>query len=65
LGWTTIYEEDRISIRMEEEDGSLILEVNDGGFAPDYVTVRLDRRHARKLLDALTAYEVLVSRGQA
>ena len=65
MKWVTLYEEDQISIRMDEEDSSLILEVNDGGFAPDYVTVRLDRSNARMLLAALTDYEVRANRGQA
>jgi hypothetical protein len=65
MKWKTLFEEDLINIRMDQEDGGLILEVNDGGFAPSYVTVRLDRTEARRLLQALVEYDTLAGQGQA
>lgn len=57
MQWKTLFEEESITVRMDQEDGSLVLETNDGGFSPSYVTVRLNRSDARRLLQALADYD--------
>jgi hypothetical protein len=65
MKWKTLFEEELITIRMDQEDGSLILETNDGGFSPSYVTVRLDRSDAQRLLQALADFDMLAGQAQA
>ncbi len=65
MQWKTLFEEEMITVRMDQEDGSLILETNDGGFSPSYVTVRLDRSHARRLLQALADYDLHAGQARA
>lgn len=56
MAWITMLDDEEMSIRQDTEDGSLILELNDGGITPEYVTVRLDREQAAKLAEVLARY---------
>lgn len=56
MAWITMYDDESMSVRRDTEDGSLILEVNDGGISPEYVTVRLDREQASRLGELLAQY---------
>ncbi|MGG1550246.1 hypothetical protein [Paenibacillus ferrarius] len=60
MAWITLLDRDRLTLRLDEHDQSLMLEVNDGGISPTYVTLHLDRSEAGVLEDALRAYRAKI-----
>ena len=56
MAWITLYDDEWMSVRQDSDDDRLILEVNDGGIAPEYVTIRMDRAQAARLADVLARF---------
>ncbi|MBW7476918.1 hypothetical protein K0T92_19555 [Paenibacillus oenotherae] len=56
MKWLTLMEHHLISLRMDREDRSLIVEVNDGGMSPEYVTARLQAQDVEQLVAALLEF---------
>lgn len=56
MKWETLLDRDLLSLRFDPSDGSLLLEVNDGGLSPDYVTIRLGRGEVEEVRAAIEAY---------
>lgn len=61
MKWITLFDHELMSIRLDQEDNSLLLEVNDGGISPEYVTVRLGIDEASQLEDVLKDYRNRIS----
>ncbi|MCD1259325.1 hypothetical protein B5M42_010805 [Paenibacillus athensensis] len=51
--WKSVLERDHFTVKLDEKDRTALLEVNDGGIAPAYVTVRLQEQEIDELIDAL------------
>ena len=56
MAWITLYDDEWMSVRQDSDDDRLILEVNDGGIATEYVTIRMDRAQAARLADVLARF---------
>lgn len=62
MKWVTLFDHELMSIRLDQEDNSLLLEVNDGGISPEYVTVRLGMEEVSRLENVLKNYRNRISR---
>jgi|GEM_PF-3046710 len=51
--WKSVLERDHFTVKLDEGDRTALLEVNDGGIAPAYVTVRLQEHELDELIAAL------------
>ncbi|TNJ66499.1 hypothetical protein FE784_09530 [Paenibacillus hemerocallicola] len=51
--WQNLLSNDRIEVRFDKSDKTAMLEVNDGGLVPSYMTIRLDVAELDELLAAL------------
>lgn len=61
MAWTTMLDADHICIRYDEADQNVILEVNDGGLQPNYVTVHCNADEVKEIVEALQkTLEVMV-----
>ncbi|SDW17652.1 hypothetical protein [Paenibacillus sp. CF384] len=57
MAWMTLMDHDLLSARLDTDDQSLLLEINDGGFSPEYVTIRLGREDVELLEEAIRQYK--------
>lgn len=62
MKWVTLLDHELMSIRLDQEDNSLLLEVNDGGISPEYVTIRLGMEEVSRLENVLKDYRNRISR---
>ncbi|TXK85520.1 hypothetical protein FU659_02900 [Paenibacillus sp. N3.4] len=53
MAWHSILDQDQLTLKLDDEDKAALLEVNDGGISPNYVTVRLKGAEIDALMDAL------------
>ncbi|MDD9266342.1 hypothetical protein ACFPES_04780 [Paenibacillus sp. GCM10023248] len=53
MAWINMLERDQLSVKLDEKDEMALLEVNDGGISPNYVTIRLDENEIDELIEAL------------
>lgn len=51
--WQSLLANDRIEVRFDKSDKTAMLEVNDGGLIPSYMTIRMDAAELDELLAAL------------
>ncbi|MDF2717040.1 MAG: hypothetical protein K0R28_3965 [Paenibacillus sp.] len=51
--WQNLLSGERIEVRYDKSDKTAMLEVNDGGLVPSYMTLRLDADELDELLAAL------------
>ncbi|UJF34449.1 hypothetical protein [Paenibacillus hexagrammi] len=60
MAWHNILEQELISIKWDDRDQEAIIEVNDGGIAPSYVTLRLEAREIDQLIGALNEIQAKI-----
>jgi len=65
MKWQTLLDMPQLSLRLDKEDGSLLLEVNDGGMNPGYVTCRLQHDEVMELIKGLQVYEETMGDGSS
>ncbi|UKS24677.1 hypothetical protein LOZ80_24065 [Paenibacillus sp. HWE-109] len=53
MAWITMLHREQLSVKLDDKDEAALLEVNDGGIAPSYVTVRLSEHEIDELIEAL------------
>lgn len=53
MAWINMLERDQLSVKLDDKDEMALLEVNDGGISPNYVTIRLDENEIDELIEAL------------
>jgi hypothetical protein len=51
--WQSILDKEQINIKVDLEDREAIIEVNDGGISPTYVTVRIQDQEIDEWIAAL------------
>ncbi|GFZ82388.1 hypothetical protein GCM10008018_30350 [Paenibacillus marchantiophytorum] len=53
MAWITMLDREQLSVKLDDKDEATLLEVNDGGIAPSYVTVRLSEYEIDELIEVL------------
>ncbi|CAN7328315.1 hypothetical protein [Paenibacillus sp. LjRoot56] len=53
MAWVQILDKDHLSVKLDDQDDSALIEVNDGGISPNYVTIRLNEQEVDELIEAL------------
>lgn len=53
MAWTNVWSNDRIEVRYDDGDRTAMIEVNDGGLVPAYMTLSLEKAELDELLGAL------------
>ncbi|MEW9699729.1 hypothetical protein [Paenibacillus sp. SI8] len=51
--WHDVLDKDHLSVKLDDQDQTALLEINDGGISPNYVTIRLDEAGIDELIGAL------------
>ncbi|MBP3963966.1 hypothetical protein [Paenibacillus lignilyticus] len=57
MAWMTLMDHDLVCARLDTEDDSLLLEVNDGGLSAEYVTIRLGKEDVELLEEAIRQFK--------
>lgn len=53
MAWTTLYETDRMDIRLDLDAKQVLMELGSGGLVPSYVTLHLDTNEIEALEQVL------------
>lgn len=53
MAWIQFLDKDHLSVKLDDKDDTTLIEINDGGISPNYVTVRLNELEVDELIDAL------------
>ncbi|NRF95569.1 hypothetical protein HQN89_32545 [Paenibacillus frigoriresistens] len=61
MKWITLLDHELMNIRLDQDDKSLLIEVNDGGISTEYVTVRLGIDDVKLLEEVLKEYKKRIS----
>lgn len=61
MPWTTLYETDRMDIRLDRAAKQLLMEFNSGGLVPSYVTLHLNVQEIEELERVLQQARLLLA----
>ncbi|NOU99883.1 hypothetical protein [Paenibacillus planticolens] len=53
MAWMNMLEREQLTVKLDNKDEVALLEVNDGGISPNYVTIRLNESEIDELIEAL------------
>lgn len=53
MAWINMLEREQLTVKLDNKDEMALLEVNDGGISPNYVTIRLNESEIDELIEAL------------
>ncbi|MBP1962452.1 hypothetical protein [Paenibacillus aceris] len=53
MAWINMLEREQLTVKLDNKDEMALLEVNDGGISPNYVTIRLNENEIDELIEAL------------
>lgn len=53
MSWKTIFEDEHVSIVVDESNRIVMLEASSGGYRPRYVTLQLDASRLEVIIEAL------------
>ncbi|MZQ84678.1 hypothetical protein GQF01_21455 [Paenibacillus sp. 5J-6] len=53
MAWINMLEREQLSVKLDDKDEVALLEINDGGISPNYVTVRLNENEIDELIEVL------------
>ncbi|MGO4269729.1 hypothetical protein AB4Z22_07790 [Paenibacillus sp. TAF58] len=53
MAWIQVLDKENLSVKFDDKDEMALLEVNDGGISPNYVTIRLNETEIDDLIEAL------------
>jgi hypothetical protein len=53
VAWKPIYENEQVSLIVDEDKQNLMFEVNSGGYTPRYVTLHWNESELAELIQAL------------
>ncbi|BFT69911.1 MULTISPECIES: hypothetical protein [Paenibacillus] len=53
MAWINMLEREQLSVKLDDKDEVALLEINDGGISPNYVTVRLSETEIDELIEVL------------
>ena len=42
MAWIQVLDKEHLSVKFDDKDEMALLEINDGGISPNYVTIRLN-----------------------
>ncbi|OCT10594.1 hypothetical protein A8709_22375 [Paenibacillus pectinilyticus] len=53
MAWIQILDREHVSVKLDNQDDTALIEINDGGISPNYVTIRLREHEVDELIEAL------------
>ncbi|MDF2646980.1 hypothetical protein [Paenibacillus sp. V4I7] len=53
MAWIQVLDKENLSVKFDDKDEVALLEINDGGISPNYVTIRLNETEIDDLIEAL------------
>ncbi|MCY9666052.1 hypothetical protein M5X11_13935 [Paenibacillus alginolyticus] len=53
MAWIQVLDKEHLSVKFDDQDEMALLEINDGGISPNYVTIRLNETEIDDLIEAL------------
>jgi hypothetical protein len=53
MAWVNMLDREQLSVKLDDKDETALLEINDGGITPTYVTIRLHENEIDELIEAL------------
>ncbi|WP_261302372.1 hypothetical protein [Paenibacillus andongensis] len=53
MAWIQVLDKEHLSVKFDDQDETALLEINDGGISPNYVTIRLNENEIDDLIEAL------------
>lgn len=53
MAWIQVLNKENLSVKFDDKDEVALLEINDGGISPNYVTIRLNETEIEDLIEAL------------
>ncbi|MDQ0873417.1 hypothetical protein QFZ77_002076 [Paenibacillus sp. V4I3] len=53
MAWIQVLDKEHLSVKFDDKDEVALLEINDGGISPNYVTIRLNEIEIDDLIEAL------------
>ncbi len=53
MAWIQVLDKEHLSVKFDDKDEMALLEINDGGISPNYVTIRLNETEIDDLIEAL------------
>lgn len=53
MAWIQVLDKEQLSVKFDDKDETALLEINDGGILPNYVTIRLGETEIDELIEAL------------
>ncbi len=53
MAWIQVLDKENLSVKFDNKDEVALLEINDGGISPNYVTIRLNETEIDDLIEAL------------
>ncbi|MNH94867.1 hypothetical protein D3C73_474950 [compost metagenome] len=53
MAWETVLDQEQLTVKLDSMDRTALIEVNDGGISPNYVTIRLQDQEIGELIAAL------------
>lgn len=53
MAWIQVLDKENLSVKFDNKDEVALLEINDGGISPNYVTIRLNETEMDDLIGAL------------
>lgn len=53
MAWIQVLDKEHLSVKFDNQDEMALLEINDGGISPNYVTIRLNETEIDDLIEAL------------
>ncbi|NRF90294.1 hypothetical protein HQN89_04490 [Paenibacillus frigoriresistens] len=53
MAWIQVLDKEHLSVKFDDQDDMALLEINDGGISPNYVTIRLNETEIDDLIEAL------------
>jgi len=53
MAWIQVLDKEHLSVKFDDQDEMALLEINDGGISPNYVTIRLNEMEIDDLIEAL------------
>jgi hypothetical protein len=58
VAWEHVLDKEQLTVKLDRSDRTAIIEINDGGIAPNYVTIRLDEQEIGELVAALEGIQI-------
>ncbi|MFD0697349.1 hypothetical protein ACFQZT_25060 [Paenibacillus sp. GCM10027628] len=62
MTWHNVLDTEQLTMKLDDQDASALLEINDGGIAPNYVTIRLREPEIDELIAALQQIKQMIQK---